>query len=64
MNQLKKARVSLNLNQREVAQLANISPSYYNEIEKGKKKPSYDVMKRLAVVLKSDPSIFFTSDVA
>ena len=65
MEQLKKARIALGLKQNEVARSANISTSYYNEIEKGKKKPSYEVMKRIAIVLRSDPTtLFYASEFA
>jgi len=50
----------LNLSQEDVANTVNISRQYYNAIENRKRKPSVELAKRLAKVLKTEWTIFFT----
>lgn len=57
MNWLKAIRGALS--QREVAERAGITQAFYCEIEKGKKKPSVDVAKRIAKVLSFEWTRFF-----
>ncbi|MFR5994159.1 MAG: helix-turn-helix domain-containing protein [Oscillospiraceae bacterium] len=47
------------ISQREVAENAGITQAFYCEIEKGKKKPSVDVAKRIAEVLGFEWTKFF-----
>jgi transcriptional regulator with XRE-family HTH domain len=56
---IKSSREKLGLTQKQVAELAQISKSYYNEIEKGKKRPTIPVAGRVAQVLMISPLIFF-----
>ena len=44
---LKKSRKSKGKTQREVAELLNITPNYYGEIERGKKEPSLDLYRSI-----------------
>ena len=53
---LKEARLELNLTQLEVANRIGRTQAYYNRIENGKVPPSFDILERLAKVLKCDLS--------
>lgn len=48
------------MSQEDVANTVNISRQYYNAIENRKRKPSVELAKRLAKVLKTEWTIFFT----
>lgn len=61
---LKSIRLKLDLTQEQVAEIANISQPYYNEIEKGKKTPAIPVAVRIASALKVSPAIFFQNNFA
>lgn len=47
------------MSQREAANRVGITQAFYCEIEKGKKKPSVDVAKRIAKVLGFEWTRFF-----
>ncbi|MCP5045963.1 MAG: helix-turn-helix transcriptional regulator [bacterium] len=49
---LKAVRESLGLNQTELAHRLGSSPTAISELEKGKYKPNYDMLERLAVEFK------------
>lgn len=51
MKWLTEIRKRMNLSQREVATNCAISRQYYNFIERGHRRPSPDVAKRIAAVL-------------
>ena len=51
MNWLAKMRREGNLSQSDVAKRCTISRQYYNFIERGRRRPSPDVAKRIAAVL-------------
>ncbi len=59
-NNIEKCRKAINLSQEEVAKKVNIGRQYYNAIENGKRRPSIELAKKLAEVLKTDWTIFFT----
>ena len=61
---LKSIRKGLGLTQIQTAEFANIAPSYYCEIETGKKTPAIPVAIRIATALKVSPLIFFENKVA
>ncbi len=46
-----KKRTKLGYSQNKLAQLVGISQPFMNEIEKGRKKPSLDILQRLCEVL-------------
>ncbi len=46
-----KKRTKLGYSQNKLAQLVGISQPFMNEIEKGRKKPSLDILLRLCEVL-------------
>lgn len=50
------------MTQEQVATLANIKRPYYSQIESGKRRPSPEVAKRIAAVLKFNWTIFFASE--
>jgi putative transcriptional regulator len=56
---LMELRKNNNLTQREVAQKAGISRSYYAEIELGVKNPGGRTAKKIADVFKIDMALFF-----
>lgn len=57
---IKRARVMLDLNMKQAADLAGISHSYWLYIENGERNPSMAVIKRVAAVLREPPSKLFT----
>lgn len=60
---LQKRRLLLGLSQQELADIADISRTYYTNIEIGRKNPSLLVAKRIAEALQTKMDIFFTCDV-
>lgn len=52
-------RKDKNLTQKQLAEMAGISRSYYSEIEVGVKNPSGNTAKRIADILKFDMGLFF-----
>lgn len=52
-------RTQKNLRQDDVAKKAGISRSYYTMIERGKKKPSPKVAKKIAKILGFDWTFFY-----
>lgn len=66
MKQLQKAnvlqdrRLTLGYTQKEVAERAGISESFYSLIENGNRRPSVEVAKRLGDALGFDWTLFFT----
>lgn len=59
-----KQRRNKGLSQSKVANMAQISRTYYTSIELGYKNPSLPVAKRIANVLETDIDIFFNDDVS
>jgi putative transcriptional regulator len=55
-------RKAKNLTQREVAELAGISRSYYGDIEQGTKGASGKAAKKISVVLGFPMDLFFADD--
>lgn len=51
---LKEARLELNLTQLDIANRIGRTQAYYNRIENSKVPPSFDILERLAKVLKCD----------
>lgn len=49
---LKKARQSSGLTQREVADKVGINTNFYARLERGEEKPSLDTLKTIAKILK------------
>lgn len=56
---LKELRNNKKLTQKDVADRAGIERSYYTMIETGKRTPSPQVSKRIALVIGFDWTIFF-----
>jgi len=50
------------LTHQRIAELAEISRSYYTEIESGEKNPSVPMAKRIAKALKFDWTLFFKDE--
>jgi putative transcriptional regulator len=59
---LKNTRYSTNMTHDEVAEAAEISRSYYTNIEAGIKNPSVNVAKRIAKVLSFEWTLFFKNE--
>ena len=61
---LRLLRVFNDMKANELSVLLGISPNYLSEIEKGKKKPSLDVIKKYGNVFKIKPSaiLFFSEE--
>ncbi|EHF3563930.1 helix-turn-helix transcriptional regulator [Enterococcus faecalis] len=53
------SRLKNKLTQEQVAERADIERSYYNMIERGKRRPSVEIAKKIANVLSIDWTIFF-----
>ncbi len=56
---LKEKREDKNLSQQELADKVEISQQYYSFIEKGNRRPSTQVAKKIATILGFDWTIFF-----
>ncbi len=56
---LEKIRKEKRLSGREVAQAAKVSQQFYWMVEKGQRRPSVDVAKRIAAVLGFEWTRFF-----
>lgn len=56
---LKDIRLIKKATQGEIAELSNISRSYYTQIELGLKTPNVETAKKIAVALDFEWSIFF-----
>jgi len=56
---LRKYRKTKGLSQKEVAEKANITHQFYNYIENGLRRPSYEVAKKIASILDFDWTLFF-----
>ncbi|PPA70079.1 helix-turn-helix transcriptional regulator [Jeotgalibacillus proteolyticus] len=54
-----KQRERLNLSQQEVADLSDVSRQFYSMVEKGERKPSVPVAKKIADALEIEWTIFF-----
>lgn len=52
MNKLKEIRVAKKMSGVDVANAINITPQYYYELEKGKKRLNEDLLRKLAVLFK------------
>jgi len=48
MNNLRKLRISKNMQQKELAAILNIKISTYCQYETGKRQPDYETLKRIA----------------
>lgn len=53
-------RLKNKLTQEQVAERADIERSYYNMIERGKRRPSVEIAKKIANVLSIDWTIFLS----
>lgn len=60
---IEECRKATGLSQEDVANLVGVSRQYYNYLENNKRKPSVGLAKKLAEVLKTDWTIFFTDEV-
>jgi len=54
LTQIRKHREELSLNQRQLAKMCDIQPSYLNMIENGNCDPSYKVLVRISKVINSE----------
>jgi transcriptional regulator with XRE-family HTH domain len=52
-------RMSKGLSQKQLAEFLNINPSYLNQIEKGKRTPSLNLLIRIAKALEKNVKDFF-----
>ena len=61
---LRLLRVFHDFKAKEFAKIIEISPSYFSEIESGKKQPSLDIIGRYAKVFNTKPSaiLFFSEN--
>lgn len=58
---LKERRKKFRLSQADLAEIAGLSTAYINYLEKGKQKPSAEVVGRLAWCLRVRESYFFVT---
>ena len=59
---VKQARENNNISQEQLAELANMSLDLIKEIEENKKIPDYEIIVKLAEILKCDVSYLFFGD--
>lgn len=57
---LKKYRIKNNLSQKQMANLLDTAQGYYSEIETGKKKPGFVMIRKISKVLKVEESFIRT----
>ncbi len=62
---LRLLRVFNDIKAKDMAKKLEISPSYLSEIEKGRKEPSLNIIKKYSAVLNTTPSsiLFFSEDI-
>jgi Predicted transcriptional regulators len=63
VDQIRTQRKIRELSQNEVASQLGISRQYYNSIENGRRTPSVELAKKIAVLLGAEWTIFFDSEV-
>lgn len=56
---LRAARKAAKLTQERLAEAARLNPKYLGQLERGEKRPSFDVIVALAKVLRTTPATFF-----
>ncbi|MBP3562640.1 MAG: helix-turn-helix transcriptional regulator [Treponema sp.] len=60
---LKKFRLEKKLSQEKLAELVELDRTYISGLERGKRNPSYLILKRLSLILEVTPNSFFQEDV-
>ena len=60
---LKKFRLEKKLSQEKLAELVELDRTYISSLERGKRNPSYLILKRLSLILEVTPNSFFQEDV-
>ncbi|AET68012.1 putative transcriptional regulator [Desulfosporosinus orientis DSM 765] len=61
---LREIRKAKKLTQEEIAKQAFLSRTFYVQIEKGTRNPSFDIARTIANVLGFSPSAFFTEEIS
>ena len=56
---LKKIRQSRNISQEKLAELTNLDRTYISSLERGKRNPSYLIIKKLSIALNVLPNQLF-----
>jgi transcriptional regulator with XRE-family HTH domain len=56
---LRAVRKSAKLTQEKLAEAARLNPKYLGQLERGEKRPSFDVIASLAKALRTTPATFF-----
>lgn len=59
MNKLEEYRLKYNYSCQDMADKLNISKSFYWQLEKGKRRLSYDAACRIAEIFKVKPDVIF-----
>ena len=59
---LREYRIKSGLSQKKVAVKAGVSCQFYNYVEHGTRRPSYEVAKRIATILGFEWTLFFETE--
>lgn len=59
----KKIQTRKKLSQEKLAELVELDRTYISGLERGKRNPSYLILKRLSLILEVTPNSFFQEDV-
>ena len=59
MKTLKELRIKNNISIIEMAKAIGISPTYYWQIENSQRRLTYDMAKKIAILLKTKPDVLF-----
>lgn len=62
LKQLKELRMNNKISCKEIAEILNISKTYYWQIENGDRRLSYELAKKIANVFKLKPDDIFLKD--
>lgn len=56
---LRELRINAGLSQKEMAQRVGVTAQFYNYVENGKRRPSFEVAEKIAEILCFDWTLFF-----
>lgn len=61
-NRLRKYRQSKNLTQEKLAEASNLDRTYISGVERGKRNPSFLILKKLSEILSINPNQLFKDE--
>lgn len=61
-NRLRKYRLSKNFSQETLAEVSNLDRTYISGLERGKRNPSFLILKKLSQILNINPNQLFKDE--